>query len=353
MRLRGRTQLLPSGPTLIARLGDRLTRIAPFGPVEEQVLHLLAKGTSDLDEETADWRPDDRTRANELAATLRDAGFLEAVEPPATIRAEDLARFDRLLHYFSEQEDGAVSRFDRLRRLLDARVLVVGTGGMGSWLLYGLACCGVRDFVLVDSDVVEPSNLNRSILFGEGDIGRAKVDAAAEALTRFSPRARVRAVAAPITGPGDLLDHLDGVDLVVGAADQPIWLVREWLARACRQAGVPLLHPSGLRVGPFYLPGRSACPMCEFAQRCQEQPRFAETVARLRRLPRGTSGGLAPWAGITASVATAEVFRHLAGLGNPMTVDAVWTWRNGGTSDVTPLLPQAGCPVCHGEGLRT
>lgn len=349
-RLRGRTQLLPLADALIVRLGARVTRVQPFTEVEERVLHVLADGIDGIDQAVRDWPAHERDRAKELAETFRELGFLERVQHSPDLLPEDTARFDRLLNYFSALEEDGTSRHERIGRLLGTRVAVVGTGGMGSWLLYGLACCGVRNFVLVDPDRVEASNLNRSILFGEGDIGRSKVEVAAEALTRFSPRAEIETIAAPVTSAADVVPVAEGVDLVVGSADQPTWLIRQWLAEACRLTGRPLLHPSGLRVGPFYLPGRSACPMCEWAALTLAKPDFPATVERMRRLPRGNSGGLAPVAALTASVATAEVFRFLADAGTPLTVNGIWEWKPDGSAGVRPLPPQPTCPVCAGEG---
>ncbi|MEU7858694.1 ThiF family adenylyltransferase [Nonomuraea sp. NPDC049141] len=351
-RLRGRAQLVPVKDALIARISTTTIRLPHFGPVEERILHLLADGSTEgyLLDRLGEGSDADRRRAGEIFQLLKDNGFLEVLHEPSDLLPEDLARFDRLVHMFSELELGGESRYDRLGRLLNVRVGVIGVGGMGSWILYGLACCGIRDFVLMDADRVEASNLNRSILFREEDIGRPKVEAAAEALTRFSPRARVHRLERRADGPEDLRELVEGVDLVVGAADQPAWLIRRWLAEACRTAKVPLIHPSGLRVGPFYYPGTSACPMCEWAEHAAREPRFPEVVAAMRRLPRGNSGGLAPWASATASITVMEVFRHVAGFGPVVTRDALWEMGADYVGRLRPLKPHPDCPVCHGEG---
>ncbi|WP_346106823.1 ThiF family adenylyltransferase [Nonomuraea maheshkhaliensis] len=346
-RLRGRVQLLPMPESLILRLGERTLRIVPFAEREEQIMHLLAEGVTDGERRLSG----DGGRAQEIFDLCKNAGFLETAPSDTGLTDADLARYDRTLHYFSEFETAnGPSRYERLRKLLSTRVVVVGSGGMASWLLYGLACCGVGELVVVDPDVVEASNLNRSILFDEADIGRPKVEAAEERLRRFAPRCRVRPVQATVTDAGSIAELVADADLIVGAADQPVWLIRQWLAEACRTAGRPLLHPSGLRVGPFYLPGQSACPMCEWAEQAEARPGFPSVVERLRRLPRGTSGSLAPWASVTASVATMEVLRYLGRLGPPITVNALWEWRPDSTSAIRPLMPHPKCPVCSGEG---
>ncbi|WP_395666582.1 HesA/MoeB/ThiF family protein [Methylocella sp.] len=77
------------------------------------------------------------------------------------------------------------------RRLRAARVLVIGAGGLGAPLLHYLAAAGVGEIGVVDDDVVSLSNLQRQVLFGTADLGRPKVDAAAEAIARLNPHVRV------------------------------------------------------------------------------------------------------------------------------------------------------------------
>jgi molybdopterin-synthase adenylyltransferase len=354
VRLRQRVQLVPVGDVLIVRLGSRRLRIAGYGPVEERMLGIVAVGCarSDLTSAIASLPPGERHRATDLLDLLDGNHLLEDVGDPGQVGHQDLSRFDRLLNFLSELEiaaDSGLTRHQLLAQLIGTTIGVVGAGGLGSWILYGLACCGVGRIVIMDADYVEASNLNRSILYCEADIGKPKADVAATALRRFWPRCAVAAIRRRVESPDDLADLAGSVDLVVGAADQPRWLIREWLAQACRHAGVPLIHPSGLRVGPFYIPGKTACPMCEWAQLAEQDPRYPDIIDRSRRLPRGNSGGLAPWASMTASVTVMEIFRYLTGLDQLVTKDAVWRMTGDYVGQVDPLPPHPACRVCHGE----
>lgn len=121
------------------------------------------------------------------------------------------------------------------RRLLAARVLVVGAGGLGSPALLYLAAAGVGTIGVVDDDVVESSNLQRQVLHGTGDVGRAKVDSAAEAVARLDPaitvvRHRERLTAA---SAGRLVG---GYDLVLDGSDtfETRYLVNDTLVAAGR-----------------------------------------------------------------------------------------------------------------------
>lgn len=93
---------------------------------------------------------------------------------------EELARYKRNIKLEEIGEAGQL-------RLRDAKVLVVGTGGLGSPVAYYLASCGVGTIALIDGDVVDNSNLQRQILHATCDIGRKKVDSAAEKLLALNP----------------------------------------------------------------------------------------------------------------------------------------------------------------------
>jgi molybdopterin/thiamine biosynthesis adenylyltransferase len=80
-------------------------------------------------------------------------------------------------------------------KLKNARVLVVGAGGLGSPLLHYLAAAGVGKIGIVDDDVVSLSNLQRQVLHGTSDVGRPKVDSAADSLRRVNPHAQIEKIA--------------------------------------------------------------------------------------------------------------------------------------------------------------
>lgn len=352
LRLRARAQIASDGGRVVLKLTNRVAVIPAFDELVEAFLNELAQGA----EETGlrhlmieRFGEQCGPRVDDLVARLDNGGFIERGYPPACLDPADLARFSRLIDFFSEFEDAATSRYDRLMRMRNATVAVLGAGGMGSWAVYNLLCIGVGGLVLIDGDLVEPSNLNRSILYSEDAVGRPKVEAAREAVLRFAPRTRVVTHQTYIHGPDQLAPLLDEVDLLLCCADQPLWKIREWSAGAGRAARVPVLNITGAQVGPFYIPGESSCQMCDWASRLRLNPRLPELLDIKRRLPRGTSGSLSPIATMAAGPALLDVFRFLSGYAPPATRNAVLEMSTERGPRRRSQPPSADCPVCHGE----
>ncbi|MGW4795165.1 HesA/MoeB/ThiF family protein [Nonomuraea sp. NPDC004297] len=353
IRLRARTQMVSDGRRVVMRLGDRSAMLNDFDEVLQQSLHLIAQGVraEALPETVAAFGPDGGARVTELITRLDQAGLLERGNPPEDVHEADLARFSRLIDFFSEFEDPTTTRFDLLGRMRSANVAVLGTGGLGSWTVYNLLCLGVGALTLIDGDVVEASNLNRSILFTEDDIGRAKVAAARDAIARFAPRTSITTHEVFVDGEQRLVPLLDGVDLLISCADQPPWQIRRWAALASRETGVPVLAVSGTRVGPLYVPGQTSCPMCDWAAQVERNPRLPAMLQAGSRLPRGTSGSLSPLALLAVGPALLDVLRFISGYARPATWNAALRIGIDQGSAAVPLSPRRDCPVCHGEAL--
>ena len=108
---------------------------------------------------------------------------------------------------------------DKINALADKVILVIGIGGVGGTALEALARSGFKNFVLIDSDTVDVSNLNRQILFTSSDIGKDKCLVAKEHLLKISPDLKIKTITAKI---GEvLLDQLDlgQIDFIVDAID--------------------------------------------------------------------------------------------------------------------------------------
>ena len=205
-------------------------------------------------------------------------------------------RYDRQLIYFSDLAGSTGSAESMQARLGRATVVILGCGGLGSWIASALGCAGVGRLVLIDDDTVELSNLNRQILFREADVGSAKVDAAARALRAQNGALDAVAVRRRVRGPGDLEAVLDGADLLVATADWPPYELSRWVNAACARHGVAHVgagqFPPLVRVGPMVVPGSTPCLAClEIVDRARASRSIASSArcARTRRRPQRRS----------------------------------------------------------------
>lgn len=130
------------------------------------------------------------------------------------------------------------------RRLADARVLVVGAGGLGSPVLLYLAAAGIGTIGVADPDEVDLSNLARQVVHGQSDLGRPKVDSARDRVAEVNPHVRVETIHRALDADS-VARVVSGWDIVVDGTDT--FASRYLIGDACALAGVPCVWGSVLR----------------------------------------------------------------------------------------------------------
>jgi molybdopterin-synthase adenylyltransferase len=233
-----------------------------------------------------------------------------------------MARFDRQLRYFSDVTEGpAPSQCQG--SLEDARVAVLGVGGLGGWSALALTCCGIGEMLLVDFDRVELTNLNRQVLYSEADIGRPKAAAAAERLASFNSRMRLEAIDKRLGNEADVAAAIEGYDIVIDAVDWPAHDIEHWINSACFATGTPYIamshSPPVARIGPFYVPGRTGCYACQELAYRRSYPLF-DLVVEQRRGKGSPAGTLGPACGLIGNLIALDILHYLTGLSEPSTL---------------------------------
>jgi adenylyltransferase/sulfurtransferase len=193
-------------------------------------------------------------------------------------------------------------------RLKAARVLVVGAGGLGSPVALYLAAAGVGTLGLVDFDAVDVTNLQRQVLYGTGDVGRPKLEAAAARLSDLNPGVRVVPHALRLTS-GNALEVLAEYDVVADGTDN--FPARYLVNDACVLLGKPNVHASVSRFegqASVFWAAKGPCYRCLF-----EEPPPAELV------PSCAEGGvLGVLPGLLGTIQATEVLKLLLGVGEPL-----------------------------------
>ena len=257
------------------------------------------------------------TRSAFAAKTLNELGYERVVSmaggfnawkddgrdwgEPDALSTEQRIRYGRHLNLPEVGEEGQ-------QRLLGAKVLLLGAGGLGSPAALYLAAAGVGTLGIVDMDVVDASNLQRQVIHNLDRVGQKKVDSAAETIRRLNPDVKV--VAHPVRlDASNVLDLIAGYDVIVDGADN--FPARYLLNDASVKLGIPIVHGSIFRfegqvsvfdprVGPTYRDMLPTPPPPELSPSCAE------------------AGVLGVLPGIVGSLQAIEAIKLILGLGEPL-----------------------------------
>jgi adenylyltransferase/sulfurtransferase len=219
-------------------------------------------------------------------------------------------------------------------RVRAASVALIGVGGLGCPAALYLVAAGIGRLHLIDDDTVDRTNLQRQVLFGDADIGRQKVTAAAERLAALNSAVEITTSDERLVA-SNARDYVAGHDLVLDGSDN--FATRFVLNDACHLERVPLVSGSLYRAESqvaMYAPPASACYRCVV----REAP---ATEASCRDV-----GMLGPVAGTAGATMAAQAVQHLAGgeaslLGRMQVMDA-----DTASVRVIALERDPGCPLC-------
>ncbi|GLY29627.1 ThiF family adenylyltransferase [Kineosporia sp. NBRC 101731] len=209
------------------------------------------------------------------------------------------------------------------RRLKAARVLLVGAGGLGSPSLQYLAAAGVGTIGLVDDDVVEESNLQRQVIHTGADVGRSKVDSAADAVRRANPLVRVERHRERLH-TGNAVGLVEQYDLVLDGSDN--FPTRYLVNDACVLTGIPWVWAAVLR-------SQGQASTFWGGHGPQYRDLFPEPPAPGSVPDCNDAGVLGAVCGLFGSIMAAEAVKLITGtgqslLGRVLTLDVqTWSWR--------------------------
>lgn len=221
-------------------------------------------------------------------------------------------------------------------KLWQAKVLIIGAGGLGAPAALYLAAAGIGTLGIADADTVDLSNLQRQVIHFTPDVGKLKVESAAEKIHRLNPDVDVRQHKLFLTAD-NILPVIADYDFVVDGTDS--FAAKFLINDACVLAKKPFSHGGILRFRGqtmTVIPGQSACYRCVFPA---PPPQGAVPTC-------SQAGVLGAIAGMLGTIQAAEVLKFVTQVGKPLT-DALLTFD---ALDMNfrkvPLRRSAACPVC-------
>jgi molybdopterin/thiamine biosynthesis adenylyltransferase/rhodanese-related sulfurtransferase len=230
----------------------------------------------------------------------REKGF--SLELPAGL---DKAQFSRYSRHLLIPEVAAAGQ----RRLLDARILLIGAGGLGSPAALYLAAAGAGRLGIVDDDIVDASNLQRQVLHSTAALKQPKTESAARRIRELNPDVEVKPYSERLSA--DNVDRIlaEGWDVVVDGADN--FPTRYLLNDASVWHHLPVVHGSIFRFDgqvTVFAPGRGPCYRCLFPQ--PPPPELAPSCAE--------GGVLGVLPGVVGSLQGSEALKLVLGIGQPL-----------------------------------
>ena len=194
------------------------------------------------------------------------------------------------------------------QKILAAKVLIIGAGGLGSPVAMYLAAAGVASIVIYDDDVVELSNLQRQIAHHTPDIGMDKVISTRETLNKLNPDVQVKAIKQRLAG--EQLDiEVINADVVLDCSDN--FTTRFAINKACVKHKTALVSGAAIRFEgqvSVFTPGKdnSPCYNCLYSSDGEELQNCA------------TNGVIAPITGIVGSIQALEALKLIMAIGKPL-----------------------------------
>jgi molybdopterin/thiamine biosynthesis adenylyltransferase len=251
---------------------------------------------------------------------------------PESLSSDQRSRYSRHILLREVGEEGQT-------RLLDAKVLLVGAGGLGSPAAIYLAAAGVGTLGIVDDDVVDASNLQRQILHNLDRLGKPKVESAREALTALHPAVKVQTHDVRLASD-NALEILAGYDVIVDGGDN--FPTRYLVNDASLHLRTPVVHGSIFRFEgqvSVFDPYNGPCYRCQYRE--PPPPELAPSCAE--------AGVLGVLPGIIGSIQAVEAIKLILGIGEPLvgrllTYDAL-------TEEFVDLRIRRDpdCPACSDE----
>jgi molybdopterin/thiamine biosynthesis adenylyltransferase len=239
-----------------------------------------------------------------------------AEEPPDALTERERERYDRGRRYYRwTDRTPRPSWWEPQVALKRATVTIVGVGGTGGVAALAIAASGVGRIHCVDRDIVELPNLNRQILFTEADLGRPKVDAAADRLRQLNSDIAITGHRQDITGEADLHALTTDCDLLMLCADQP-GDIRTWTNRACLATRTPWTdagYHGPVPAATGYLPYNGPCYECGWRNE-HERHSAAGSLAEFTTVRHGSNAVTAVTAGISGYLAADVAIAILTGV---------------------------------------
>ena len=271
-------------------------------------------GTKDIEEIAREYGVQNDTLES-LLKFLLNKGILDTVDSKLDFNGYE--RYRRVIHFLSDYASSHEDLVNMWKNINKSTVMIIGLGAVGSWVACNLAQSGVKQFILMDPDVVELTNIHRQFAFCESDIGMNKVDVMEQRLKEYDDNISVQKIVSFLDET--VLDTIDAspIDLIINCADKPnVDTTSLWIGEYSMKKNIPHIIGGGYNlhlslIGQTVIPGETACVNC-FKRKLEEENKIDKNVVKKLMIENRKVGSFAPMCSMISSMIGMEAIKILS-----------------------------------------
>ncbi|SDJ06541.1 ThiF family adenylyltransferase [Alteribacillus bidgolensis] len=309
----------------------------------EEIIHLVQKQYPNISDEEI-------TNALEV---LANEGYLEnASLEPKLLTSYELERYKANINYFSLFTSYKENKFAIQEKINQTPISLLGVGGLGTQILYHLSALGFHNIKALDFDHIELSNFNRQLLYSEKDIGKNKIEMAKKRIAEFNPNVNLETTNKKIESTQDVINHIEGTELVICVADKPTLHLLNWVNEAVVTCNVPLVSGGILNTrGRFFsmVPKETGCIQCHIDYARKINQKQNDQFEAMRNIDyQRKNAAISPNVAILAGTLVNEAIKILTGMGESLSIGKVMeiNFMNLEKKLVSRWEKLEECPVC-------
>lgn len=280
-------------------------------------------------------------KVTEIIKYLKSFDLLEVFSKPINFSQDELERYTRQLKLFSIFG----SSYSVQEKIKNAKVVVIGLGGIGGWLVYNLASMGVGHIIGYDHDTVELSNLNRQILYSVNDIGRRKAKIALNRIKQYNPDIRFEVYPYCVTENNYEKCIPKDSDIVVST----VFPVEYWINEYCVKNNIAIIAQGGGKYSPtgviVMIPHKTGCFDC-IKNPIDEWSELSNKIKVRYGNEYTPTTTFSPFISLSSNIMAIEIFKIITGIYEPIHnifIDP-FTWEI--KRDQFKLEKNKNCHVC-------
>lgn len=290
--------------------------------------------------------------------SLNEEKYLEDNAITPSIMGEyEKERYKANLNFFSLFTSLEDSKFDIQEKVMNAKIALLGVGGLGSQILYHLAALGFHNITALDFDTLELSNFNRQLLYSEENIDELKIEMAKKRISKFNPNVKLNIVNKRIECAEDVMNHIQDSEYVICVADKPTLYIQEWVNEAVVKLGKPLVSGGVLNTrGRFFsiIPGKTGCVECHKHTVIASDEKVNDQLSNMNQVNfQRNNAAISPNVAMLAGAMVNEFLGLVTGIKHPTSLGKMMelNFLTYQTYPISEWEKQEECSVCNSTSV--